>query len=318
MNSVLNSYFFGSGGTTPSSILRNPAAVDQIKDSDLWLLLFDGEIWDEEVAELTTLADRAAITQVPVILLIVGGCYSTPESENISVGVSFFAGARDALILYQNFRDGAFFVIDAKGAFEIMKNGAGEDLSDWKKLIRYAGGDTLKKALASQDVSFDPDKSHRQQKGVSLGSEWDSVIGKVLVKVSELLDESRIALEDLRNLLAEEAVTQLTLTCKTRGQLNDLRNFLLHNKQEEVVVRLEDCHGASEILKKIQEAAGAQEKDRLSEDLRQAHAHNRRTYQELRNAPNDDAKRITEPNRLINRGLRVVSGIEKSTYTANI
>ena len=319
VDSVPDVYFFGSGsGTTPSCILRDPVVVDQIKDSDMWVLLTDGEIWDREVAELTRLAEGAALTQVPVILLIVGGRYSTPENENISVGISFFAGARDALILYKDINDGAFFVVDGKGAFQHLKSRANEDLSDWNKLIRHASEDALKKELTSQDISFDPDRSQRQQKGVSLGPEWDSVTGKALVKVTDLLNESQIALEDLRNLLGEEAVTQLALICKTRGQLNDLRNFLLRHKQKEIVVRLEDRCGASRILKKIQAVADAQEKDRLTKDLRQAHLSNRRTYQELKDSPSEDAKRITELNRLIDRGLRVISGFDKSSYTANI
>ena len=87
-----------------------------------------------------------------------GGNYSTPDRENISVGVSFFASARDALILYKSIRDGALFVIDAKGVFTRLR-GVDVDLSDWSKLPRFASENTFKKEFISLDISTGP---HRE------------------------------------------------------------------------------------------------------------------------------------------------------------
>ena len=119
-------------------------------------------------------------------------------------------------------------------------------------------------------------------------------------------------------MLEEEAITRLALTCKTRGQLHDLHDLLVRHKQQEVLVRLEDRNGAAEIMEKIQATRDIQEKDRLGENLRQAHAANRSTYQALKDSPSEDTKRISELNRLIDRGLRIISGFEKSSYTADI
>ena len=54
------------------------------------------------------------------------------------------------------------------------------------------------------------------------------------------------------------------------------------------------------------------------EQLRNAHAANRAAYLELQNSPSEESRLATEINRLINRGLAIISGFEKSSYTADI
>lgn len=94
-----DNYYFGCGGTSPDCILRLPAAVQSIKESDLCVLLTDGDIYDKRVTRLTGLAGETNIFQVPVILLVVGGRYNHPVHTNVSVGIPFFASAQEALLL---------------------------------------------------------------------------------------------------------------------------------------------------------------------------------------------------------------------------
>ena len=312
-----DSYFVDRGGTYPSSILRQPAAVNAIKGSDLWFLLTDGEVASYEVENLTRLAEQQAITQVPVVLLIVGKRRLSPQNENISVGISFFASARDALFLYKGVHDSGYYLLDAKGAFAGLKH-TDTDLSDWDKLTQFKNVDDLKNAFESAQVALDADRSKRHLKGVTLGPEWDTATDHALVKVTELLEQSQLYSNDLINLLQEEAITQLALICKIRGQLNDLRQLLIRHKQQEVIVRLEDRHGASKIMAAIQASSDQSEKLRLSDQLREAHAANRASYQRLKDFPSDETKQIMTLNRLIDRGLQVISGFEKSGYTADI
>ena len=42
--------------------MKDSAAVGQIEDSDLWVLLTDGEIHDGYVVELTRLVDEEPVT----------------------------------------------------------------------------------------------------------------------------------------------------------------------------------------------------------------------------------------------------------------
>ena len=154
-------------------------------------------------------------------------------------------------------------------------------------------------------------------KAVSLGAEWDAATN-ALVDVPTLLIQQQVRLQDLRNLLGEEAINQLALLCKTRGQLDILRNLLLRHKQQEVIVRLEDRHGAGKIMEKIRNMSGQEDRFLLMEQLRGAHAANRATYLDLQNSPSEESRLATEINRLINRGLAIISGFQKSSYTANI
>ena len=317
IDAVADDYFDGLGGTRPACILERPEAVDQIKASDIWVLLTDGEIREVEVAELSRLAENVAVTQVPVILLITGGRSREYARTNLSVGISFFAGAREALILFKDM-DGSLYVIDAKGPFEPLKKDSAGDPTDWDSLTKFADEDSLKEQCNALNISFSQDHKLRSNKGVSLGAEWATTTSNALVNVTDLLDQNQIKSQDLRNLLAEEAISQLSLTCKTRGQLNDLRSLLIRHKQRELVVRLEDRHGANEAMKKVQVAKDPQEKSRFVEELRQAHAANRVSYQQMKDAPSEESRRVTELNRLIDRGLRIISGFEKSSYTADI
>ena len=219
-------------------------------------------------------------------MLFIGGRYSTPKRENISVGVSFFAIARDAVILYKDTFNGYLYVIDAKGVFApLVASKIDRDLSNWWKLPWFRSEADLLQVFERRGVSFDANHSRRQLSGVSLGFEWDASTGNVLVKASALLAENELEDADLKNLLREETFNNLALMCKTRGQLGELHRLLARHKQQEVVVRLEDRHGGGELMEELQATTNAAEKLRLTERLREAHAANRVTYEQLKDQP---------------------------------
>ena len=318
VDSVPKEYFWGSGGTRPACIFRQRVAVDRIKDSEFWVLLTDGDINDYDVADLARLAETEAVTQVPVILLITGWRSSTPELTNISVGVSFFASAREALILFKDRSTGLLYVLDAKGAFEPLKKHPREEATGWASVARFDDERAFVEHCNALDIGFAQGRGRRANAGVSLGTQWDAATDHVLVKVSDLLEQTEIPARDLTELLAEEAMTQLALTCRIRGQLGQLRDLLIRHRRREVVVQLEDCHGAGAIMERMQAAEAAPEKARLGEELRRAHAANRAAYQRSQQEPSEEARRASEMNRLIDRGLRIMSGFEKASYTADI
>ncbi len=321
LDNVSGSYFSGSGGTSPDTILRHPAAVDSIRESDLWVLITDGEIPQQNIAELTRLADVVEVIHVPVVIFIVGGRYSPPSDTNVSVGISFFAAAREALILFKDYSNGRLYLIGAKGTFAPLKNEGSRgsiDLSSWESLPEYANEAAFVKRCGELDIKLTQNQVRRSPtKSVSLGTEWDAATS-ALVDVPTLLIQQQVRPQDLRNLLGEEAITQLALICKTRGQLRTLRDLILRHKQQEVIVRLEDRHGAGKIMEKIRNVSGQEDRLLLMEQLRDAHAANRATYLDLQNSPSEESRLATEINRLINRGLAIISGFEKSSYTADI
>ena len=135
------------GGTAPASIIKHPKALDCVKGADLWMLITDGEIYDGSVNELAMLAEQAQILQIPIVLVIVGRRSSPNTAENISVGISFFASALDALILYKSVQTEALFVIDAKGIFEKLKGREEADVTDSENLATFSDNKALMKAL---------------------------------------------------------------------------------------------------------------------------------------------------------------------------
>lgn len=321
LDNVSANYFAGSGATSPATILQQPAAVDSIRASDLWVLITDGEIAGRSIAELTRLADDMEIIHVPVVILVVGRRCSSPSNTNISVGISFFAAAREALILFKDHYTGRLYLIGAQGGFAPLKDEGlrgSIDLSSWESLQEYANEAAFVKRCGELDISLTQHQRRKSPtKAVSLGAEWDAATN-TLVDVPTLLTQQQVRLQDLRNLLGEEAINQLALICKTRGQLGILRNLLLRHKQQAVIVRLEDRHGAGKIMEKIRNISGQEDRFLLMEQLRGAHAANRATYLDLQNSPSEESRLATEINRLINRGLAIISGFEKSSYTANI
>lgn len=298
--------------------MNEPAAVKQIKDSDLWILLTDGEIYARDVTTLSSLAEQRGVSRIPVILVVVGGGYTTPRDEKISVGVSFFASTSDALILFKNHVSGTIYVLDAKGAFAGLGHGAKWDLSSWARLPQFKDERAFKTELKSRGIEFDPDRSQHQLMGISLGKSWDASTDHALVKVGDLLQQQKVSSHFLQLLLQEEAFEILALACKTRGQLKDLHDFLLRHKEVGVVIHFEDRHGAGKIMSRLQVASDGEEKAKLSEDLRVAHAANRDTYQHLRDSPSEEVQRIQRVNRLIDQALQTTSEYEKSSYTAEI
>ena len=319
LNNVAPDFFHGLGGTQPASILRSVQAVNAIRNSDLWILLTDGQIDAHSVAELTRLAEEMDVLQVPVVLVITGRQQATPAQTAISVGVSFFASAREALILFKDYGTGQISLIDAKGCFALLKTNGDVDLSSWRSLKTYANEEAFNQQCSELAIELVQDKDRLALRAVSLGPEWDAATANVLVNVSILLEQKQLRLADLRNLLNEEAINRLALICKTRGQLRVLRDLIIGQKQQEVIVRLEDRHGALKVMEKLQaDDVKPEERAQLMNQLRQAHKANRETYQALRDSPSEDSRRVTEINRLIDRALRIISDLEKSSYTADI
>ena len=319
LDNVPIDYFYGNGGTQPSSIIQNGQAVDAIRSSDLWILLTDGAIYESGVAELTRLAEEMDVLQVPVVLVITGKEQATPAQTAISVGIPFFASAREALIIFKDYHTGRLSLIDAKGSFAPLKSDIDIDLSSWASLVTYANEEAFNKHCEEMGVVFVQGNERLATRAVSLGPEWDIDSTNALVNVPALLEEKQLRVDDLRNLLKEEAINQLALICKIRGQLGTLRNLILSHKQQEVIARLEDRHGAGEIMEKLQhDALKPEDKDKLLDQLRQAHKANRETYAALRDCPSEESRRVSEMNKLIDRALRIISGLEKSSYTANI
>ena len=314
-------YWRSNGGSTePQVVLKQPTALAAIRASDAWVLVTDGAISSGQVNSLTELATAESVMQVPVVLLIVGRQYTlSPETTNISVAIPFFAGANDALLLFEDMEDGRIYVVSAKGAFEALSTSATDDVrTTWASLRSFATEEAFIKECLSQDISVIRNQDRQTSRGVSLGPQYVAATG-CLVNVDLLLQQSLITANDLKHILQDEALDRLAVICKTRGKLDVLRSLLLKQKKQEVAVRLEDRHGARYIMEQMQkEELSVEETTKLQVQLREAHAANRSAYQHLVKSSSNEAREARELNKAINKAIAHLTNVDKASYTADI
>ncbi|KAI4157193.1 MAG: hypothetical protein LQ342_008472 [Letrouitia transgressa] len=313
-----NRYWFGDrGGTYPETILEQDAAIQRIRQCNLWYLMTDGEVRNRDVQALTNLSNSEHLTNVPVCIVIFGNKTSSPALTNVSVGIPFYVSATEAMILFKDIKSDQIWVIASKGIFSSLSNATNElDLSSWENLACFKNEEDLKRSTLQIEITAAEDRIDTS--AVSLGPEWNHNM-KVLVDVDALLQQQKIDGADLARLLKEDTFQQLALVCKIRNQLTGLRDLISRHKQQRVAVTFKDLHGASVVLKKIRtKKLGREELNQLESQLRDAHAANRRTYEFQRNHPSNEVRQADETNRLIDRALAILANLERSEYTADI
>ena len=301
-------------------VLKQPTALAAIRASDAWVLVTDGKISSDQVNSLTELTIAESVMQVPVVLLIVGRQSTlSPETTNISVAIPFFAGAKDALLLFEDVEDGRIYVVSAKGAFGALSTSADEDVrTTWASLRSFANEEAFIKECLLHDISLIRTEDRKPSQGVSLGSQYEAATG-CMVNVDMLLRQSLITADDLKHVLQDEALDRLAVICKTQGKLEALRSLLLKQKRQEVAVRLEDRHGARHMLERLlKEELNVEEMTKLQVQLREAHVANRLAYQHLVESPSNEARESREMNKAIDRALTYLTSVDKSFYTADI
>ncbi len=316
------SYWSSRGGTCPEVILQQSSVLENIRSSDMWLLLTDGQVSDRAVASLTNRASSLSLMDIPIMLVIVSdGTTRSPKATNISIAIPFFAGASNAVILYKDAESGEFYVVAAKGCFSALfpdGDSLDDDLATWSRLPTFADECMFTTRCESLGISVVQSQDRQGLRGISLGPTYSSATG-CTINVDKLLEKFRVDPQDLMDLLEEEAMRNLAIICKTRGYLEKLRSFLIRHKRQVVAVRLEDRHGAGEIMRRMESVdLGLEQMNLLRTQLRAAHVSNRSAYTQILESPNEEARIATELNRFINNALAWIASIEKASYTADI
>ena len=257
-------------------------------------------------------------------MIIVVGEYKpgSPDRTNISVGLPFFASATDSIVIYKACNDGQLWVIAAKGLFSPLAKSETEgdvvDLTKWEDLMAYEDEEAFNQKCKLLDIQVVKAQNRKAIKGVSLGPKWDAKTG-AKVNIGHLLSQNQIQLEDLQDILEEDAFSRLAMVCKTHNRIEALRALLIRHRQTEVTVRLEDANGAGKLLEEMQsDQLTLAKKDELRKKLRDAHLANRAAYQHRRDSPSEEVKAAIKINKLIDRALSMLSGVEKAGYTADI
>ncbi|KAF2129438.1 hypothetical protein P153DRAFT_19774 [Dothidotthia symphoricarpi CBS 119687] len=310
------------GGTTPSEILQNPTALDAIKSSDVWYLLTDGEVYDGEVNRLAEQADEFGILGVPLVFLIVSHCGLPPSQTDISVGISFFASSQDTLILFKETNTGKMYVIAGKGCFTPLSAGV-QNLDSWKNMPVFQDEAELFAHCKQLDIQVTKAESRKEKaKGISLGAEWEKRQGgAALIDLELLLKAGFLSDQDVMDILEDEAFNTLAVACKTRRQIPELRSLILSQKVEQASPQLEDVSGAATIIASMgQETITEEERRALQSQLREAHAANRKHYQETiaEFASSPTAQKLKKRNLLVDVALRNLASVEAATFSADI
>ncbi|KAF2816177.1 uncharacterized protein BDZ99DRAFT_433163 [Mytilinidion resinicola] len=312
------------GGTTPSSILNKKEALECIQKSDCWFLLTDGQVFGSDVNQLAELAMEHDVLSIPVVFLITGSRGSTPETTDISVGISFFANSHDTLILFKEVETGRIYIIAAKGCFSVLNTRASaRNLSSWDEITKFKNEREFFQHCKSLDISV-PKYEYRRNlpKGVSLGPEWEKVHhGPVYVDLDQLVKAAALPDDELFPLLAEEAFNNLCIAFKIRRRIAELRPFIAKHKSQQVTPQLEDVAGAAKIISGMgEEGITLSQKKDLQERLREAHAKNREHYQEriATFSSSPEVQVVRKRNQLVDAALRQLTEIEYSGFTAEI
>ncbi|KAF3913876.1 hypothetical protein ABW21_db0203847 [Orbilia brochopaga] len=313
------------GGTSPVCMLRKDDAVQALGGSDLWYLFTDGEVYGSDVQDLTTMALETGVLNVPAIFVITQRKGATPQNVNISVGITFFANAPDVLILFKAVPTGELYVVAGKGCFAGLaanKDGAVPDLTSWEGLRQLAREEEFLELCLKEDLRLPAAESRPQITSglVKLGDDFEkdnngmAVDMNLLFTTGGMLDQ-----HDLEQLLAEEAFNNLAVACKTRGRLQELRTLLLAQKTQEIVVKLEDVAGAHAIVAQLSDPDLDKEtRETLQQKLREAHATNRRQYQDALQKTKDSEEAAHRRNVMVNNAMQDLAKLESSSYTADI
>ncbi|ORY18318.1 hypothetical protein BCR34DRAFT_554015 [Clohesyomyces aquaticus] len=314
------------GGTYPTQILKHIGTLEAIRMSDVWFLVTDGEVYDGDVHNLATMAHELDILKVPIVFMIAGSRGRTPDTTNISVGISFFASSQDALILFKETQTGKLYVIAAKGCFAALGgSAAAQDLASWQDIPVFTGNGSGEEAFFKHceklDIQVLCAKSREGlPSGVSLGPEWETAQGTHLVDLDVLPQAGFLSDDDALTLFAEDAFNNLAVAYKTRKRIPELRMFVQGQKVEQVAPKLEDVSGAAAIISQMADPTTADERKELQGRLREAHAKNRAQYQsviaDFAGSPKEKAAR--KRNQLVDAALRSLASIETASFSADI
>ncbi|KAF7328780.1 hypothetical protein MVEN_02506700 [Mycena venus] len=299
-------------GTSPEIIFTDNAVTTELKSCDMWYLLTDGEVGSPVNFARKTV--EVGMANTPVIFVITNRSRDRPNAVDISVGISVFASASDAAIVFKNTDNGELYVLATKGAFDVLTAGFEINLESWESLPLFPDEAIFKSAL--KDVNIVGAAHRTNSLAIDLGRAWQekhACLVDVDLLLAQMLPDS-IPQDEFLDLLQEDAFNAIALLCKTRGLLTKLRDWLLARKERASVIEIRDVSGAADILQRLRDnTLPTAEADALRQKLRAAHQSNLDDYNSRLNSSKPSP---LLPN--INRCLSALTALEKAGYAADI
>ena len=116
-----------SYGTDPSVICSNLAHVTALKKSNIWFLMTDGMIAENDIMGFAEGIAENSLHGTTCVIIIFGDLPHYPMDLDTSVGVSIFAVAPNCLFLFHDINSGNIYVLQHKGCFTTTFAGVWSD-----------------------------------------------------------------------------------------------------------------------------------------------------------------------------------------------
>jgi hypothetical protein len=209
-----------SGGTDPTTLIRDRHHRQALSNASLWILITDGEIDEPLVREFAVGIADAGLHGTASIVICVGRTTELPSRCNISVGKSVFAVVPDCIFLFHDVRTSMVYVLGCKGRFHALLPNPKEspvidDSSKWEDVPQI-----LYEALRSFRV---PKRRKLLPNTVLLTSGKTFDLGDVY---NDTLDPS-LTSEILSN---DDDLKTLLLTASTRGRKEEVKTWVSKKK----------------------------------------------------------------------------------------
>lgn len=132
-------------------LLKSQPHLAALKLSNIWFLLTDGEILDNDVNSLAATLAEKGMHGVPCVIVIFDTRSCIPSDCNISVGISPFAAVPNSALLYQNVISRTCYVLATKGCFNsFLPEGAEQPVLDHR--TRWADLPTIEPGAAFRSL----------------------------------------------------------------------------------------------------------------------------------------------------------------------
>ncbi|KAJ7831488.1 hypothetical protein B0H14DRAFT_3872184 [Mycena olivaceomarginata] len=202
-------------GTKPEVIFDDAATTEELKAA-----IFDSPV------NFARKALEVGMANTPVIFVITGTTLTS--TTDISVGLPVFASAPDAAIVFKNAASGELYVVAARGAFKVLTAGYNINLANLnrKSLPFFPTESAFKNAM--EGISIVDTARLKTGGAVYLGRAWHEK-HQCFVRIDLLLEQmppQSIPENELLDLLEDETFKELALSCKTRGLVQNLRDWL--------------------------------------------------------------------------------------------
>lgn len=266
-------------GTDPSVLCSNNAHTTALKESELWFLMTDGMIEEDDINKFAEDIARNGLHGTTCVIILFGYLPAMPYQLNTSVGVSLFAVTPNCLFLFHDVESGTIYVLQHKGCFTTTFKGV---WSDNPSLGHTATWESLSQTTYEQIATL------HIPKPAKLDKDDVALMGGEVINIQDLY-QGRLSPQTVSQIFNnDDNMKTVLLTAATRGKSPAVEAWLAKQRitgPDCFTAPRSDIHGGalfySKVLISLMKSKAVQldkdvqlHKDELQDGLRNAHATN--------------------------------------------